>query len=57
MRKSGVPGSGSYITLRGINSLYGTNKPLIVVDGMIYDDEDYGSGIIQNQNSSPLTDI
>ncbi|MEH6659319.1 SusC/RagA family TonB-linked outer membrane protein [Leeuwenhoekiella marinoflava] len=57
VRKSGVPGSGSYITIRGINSLYGTNKPLIVVDGMIYDDEDYGSGIIQNHSSSPLTDI
>ncbi len=57
VRKSGVTGSGSYITLRSINSLYGTNKPLIVVDGMIYDDEDYGSGIIQNQSSSPISDI
>ncbi|UAB82644.1 SusC/RagA family TonB-linked outer membrane protein [Zunongwangia sp. SCSIO 43204] len=57
VRKSGVPGSGSYLTLRGINSIYGSNKPLIIVDGMIYDDEDYGSGIIQNYSSSPLSDI
>lgn len=57
IRKSGVPGAGAYLTLRGFNSLYGTNKPLIVVDGMIYDDEDYGSGIIQNTSSSPLENI
>ncbi|MBD0824475.1 SusC/RagA family TonB-linked outer membrane protein [Aestuariibaculum marinum] len=52
--KSGVPGAGAYLTLRGFNSLYATNKPLIVVDGMVYDDEDYGSGIIQYNSSSPL---
>ena len=55
VQKSGVPGAGAYLTLRGFNSLYATNKPLIVVDGMIYDDEDYGSGIIQNNQSSPLS--
>ena len=57
VRKSGVPGSGAYLTLRGFTSLYATNKPLIIVDGMIYDDEDYGSGIIQNNSSSPLENI
>ncbi|WP_304198203.1 SusC/RagA family TonB-linked outer membrane protein [Flavobacterium alvei] len=57
VRKSGVPGAGAYLSLRGFNSLYATNKPLIVVDGMIYDDEDYGSGIIKNNSSSPLENI
>jgi TonB-linked SusC/RagA family outer membrane protein len=57
VRKSGTPSAGAYLTLRGFTSLYGTNKPLIVVDGMIYDDEDYGSGIIQNTSSSPLDNI
>jgi TonB-dependent SusC/RagA subfamily outer membrane receptor len=57
VRKSGAPSAGAYLTLRGFTSLYGTNKPLIVVDGMIYDDEDYGSGIIQNTSSSPLDNI
>ncbi|GGF78434.1 TonB-linked outer membrane protein, SusC/RagA family [Wenyingzhuangia marina] len=52
---SGVPGAGSYLTIRGFNSLYATNKPLIIIDGMIYEDDDYGSGIIQNNTSSPLT--
>lgn len=57
VRRSGVPGAGAYMTIRGFNSLYATNKPLIIVDGMIYDDEDYGSGIIKNNNSSPLDNI
>lgn len=57
IRKSGVPGAGTNLMLRGFNSLYASNKPLIVVDGMIYDDEDYGSGIIQNNTSSPLANI
>lgn len=57
VRKSGVPAAGANLMLRGFNSLYASNKPLIVVDGMIYDDEDYGSGIIQNNGSSPLTNI
>ena len=57
VRNSGTPNAGSYLSLRGFNSLYATNKPLIIVDGMIYDDEDYGSGIIQNNISSPLANI
>ncbi|MFV5690449.1 SusC/RagA family TonB-linked outer membrane protein [Flavobacterium sp. LT1R49] len=57
VRNSGTPGAGTYLSLRGFNSLYATNKPLIIVDGMIYDDEDYGSGIVQNNVSSPLTNI
>ncbi len=57
VRNSGTPGAGAYLSLRGFNSLYATNKPLIIVDGMIYDDEDYGSGIVQNNISSPLTNI
>ncbi|TDD95740.1 SusC/RagA family TonB-linked outer membrane protein [Flavobacterium cellulosilyticum] len=57
IRKSGVPGAGAQLNLRGFNSLYATNKPLIIVDGMIYDDEDYGSGIIQNNSSSPLANV
>jgi TonB-linked SusC/RagA family outer membrane protein len=57
IKNSGAPNVGSYLALRGFNSLYGSNRPLIVVDGMIYDDEDYGSGIISNNDSSPLTNI
>jgi TonB-linked SusC/RagA family outer membrane protein len=34
---SGVPGSSTRITLRGNRSLLGNNQPLIVVDGIPYD--------------------
>ena len=57
VRNSGTPGAGNFLSLRGFNSLYATNKPLIIVDGMIYDDEDYGSGIVQNNISSPLSNL
>ncbi|MBA0883582.1 SusC/RagA family TonB-linked outer membrane protein [Flavobacterium undicola] len=57
IRNSGTPGAGSNLSLRGFTSLYATNKSLIIVDGMIYNDEDYGSGIVQNNISSPLSNI
>jgi TonB-linked SusC/RagA family outer membrane protein len=31
---SALPGSGSYLMLRGMRSLYSTNQPLIFIDGM-----------------------
>ena len=54
IRRSGTPGVGANLFLRGINSLYTTNKPLIVVDGMIYDANDYGQSIIANNYTNPL---
>lgn len=53
-RRSGAPGVGANMFLRGINSLYGTNKPLIVIDGMLYDANDYGESIIANNYTNPL---
>ncbi|MGB3007616.1 MAG: SusC/RagA family TonB-linked outer membrane protein [Chitinophagaceae bacterium] len=54
IRRSGTPGVGANLFLRGYNSLYGTNKPLIIVDGMIYDINDYGQSIIANNYTNPL---
>jgi TonB-dependent SusC/RagA subfamily outer membrane receptor len=48
IRRSGAPGVGANLFLRGFNSLYATNKPLIVIDGMLYDANDYGESIIAN---------
>ena len=53
-KRSGGQGVGANIFLRGINSLYGTNKPLIIVDGMLYDANDYGESIIANNYTNPL---
>ncbi|MCM4157234.1 SusC/RagA family TonB-linked outer membrane protein [Gramella sp. AN32] len=56
-RRSGAPNVGADILIRGYNSLYATNKPLIIIDGMIYDDEDYGAGLNQNFVNSPISNI
>jgi TonB-linked SusC/RagA family outer membrane protein len=34
---SGMPGSRTWMNIRGISSLYGKNQPLLFVDGMIHD--------------------
>lgn len=54
IRRSGTPGAGASLFLRGYNSLYGTNKPLIVVDNMLFDTESYGESIIANTYTNPL---
>ncbi|MBC7828007.1 MAG: SusC/RagA family TonB-linked outer membrane protein [Chitinophagaceae bacterium] len=54
IRRSGSPGVGANLFLRGYNSLYGTNKPLIVVDNMLFDANDYGQSIIANNYTNPL---
>jgi TonB-linked SusC/RagA family outer membrane protein len=55
LRRSGTPNIGSNLFMRGMTSLYATNKPLIVVDGMIYDNNDFGSSIINNFYTNPLS--
>ena len=57
--RSGMPGIGSDIFLRGFSSLYGNNRPLIVVDGMIFDDNEYSESLFfgQRKNSLSALDI
>lgn len=54
---SGTAFSGATLALRGYSSLYGTNQPLIVVDGMIYDNNDYGTSLIAKHTNNPLAEI
>ncbi len=56
IRRSGTPNIGATMFLRGINSLYATNQPLIIVDGIIFDDADYG-GLISVHHTDPLSTI
>lgn len=56
-RRSGTPDIGADMILRGYNSLYGTNQPLIVVDGMIYDNNNYAKSIISGHVTNHLADI
>jgi TonB-linked SusC/RagA family outer membrane protein len=56
IRRSGSSSAGATMFLRGMSSLYATNQPLIVVDGVIFDNTDYGS-IISNHYTDPLSTI
>jgi TonB-linked SusC/RagA family outer membrane protein len=55
--RSGTPNLGAYLMIRGANSLYTNNQPLIIVDGMIYDYQDNGASIISNHYTNALADI
>jgi len=57
VRRSGTPGIGGNLFLNGFTSLYATNQPLILVDGMMYDNTNYGSSIIAGHVSNPLSNI
>jgi TonB-linked SusC/RagA family outer membrane protein len=57
IRRSGTPNIGANLFLRGISSLYTSNQPLIVVDGVIYDNTDYGGSLISNNYTNPLAYI
>ncbi len=37
IQQSGMPGSRTYMNIRGISSIYGKNEPLLIIDGMIHD--------------------
>lgn len=55
--RSGTLNAGAYLSLRGMNSLYTTNQPLIIVDGAIYDYNDYGTSVIGNHYTNALAMI
>ena len=48
---SGVPGGGSSVQIRGVNSINSTNEPIYVVDGVII------SGATGNNDVNPLAGI
>ncbi len=54
VRRSGAQGVGANLFLRGYNSLYATNKPLIVIDNILFDANEYGESIIANNYTNPL---
>lgn len=57
VRRSGTPNIGADLWLRGFSSILATNKPLIVVDGMIFDNAHYGSSLIGGHFNNPLANI
>ena len=55
--RSGTPNIGAYTNIRGYNSLYSTNQPLVIVDGVIYDYNDYGTSMISKHYTNAIGDI
>jgi TonB-linked SusC/RagA family outer membrane protein len=57
IRRSGTPGIGADLFLRGFSSLNASNQPLIIVDGMVYDNATYGNSIMGGHVNNPLQNI
>ncbi len=57
IRRSGTPGIGANTFIRGLASLNAQSQPLVVVDGMIYDMNEYQGSIINGFTSNPLSFI
>lgn len=57
INRSGIPGVGSDIFVRGLSSLNATNQPLVIVDGMIYDISAHGNSMISGYTINPLGGI
>lgn len=57
IRRSGTPEIGANLFLRGFSSLNATNAPLIIVDGLIYDNTHFGNSLISGHVYNPLADI
>ncbi len=54
---SGVAGSSTYITIRGANSITGSNQPLFVVDGIPIDNSMNASGNPDNASNNLLEGV
>lgn len=54
--RSGMPGSGANLFVNGFNSLNASSQPLIIVDGVIYENPSYYS-LITGNDVSPLSDF
>lgn len=54
IEKSGMPGEGSYMNIRGIHSFVAENNPLIVINGVPYLGSQDVSGVITGYSRSML---
>ncbi|MBR3896090.1 MAG: SusC/RagA family TonB-linked outer membrane protein [Bacteroidaceae bacterium] len=54
VERSGMEGSGANMFLRGFNSLYAGNQPLLVVDGMVMENAQFGESLMDGYISTPM---
>ncbi|MEO5909768.1 MAG: SusC/RagA family TonB-linked outer membrane protein [Pelobium sp.] len=57
VRRSGTPGLGANMNIRGFNSFNASNQPLYIVDGIVYDNTEYGISLTSGHYYNPLQDL
>lgn len=55
--RSGAPGAGGNLFLRGFTSLNATNQPLIIVDGIPYENSTIGESLVGGHMITPLSGL
>jgi len=53
INRSGMPGEGAFMHLRGYHSLFSSGLPLVVIDGMISRSEGFPNSIVHGSYQSP----
>lgn len=56
-RRSGTPSIGANLQVRNFNSLYASNQPLYVVDGVVYNTDLYSPSITTGHINNPMQHI
>lgn len=58
-RRSGTPNMGANLLMRGYSSLFATNQPLVIVDGVYFENAAFGGSLIPGyyNNSLSLIDV
>lgn len=51
---SGMPGHKSWLNIRGINSIYGKNEPLLFIDGMIHEYNYANQSLMEGFSLNPM---
>jgi TonB-linked SusC/RagA family outer membrane protein len=57
IRRSGTGNAGANTYIRGLNSLYATTQPLIVVDNVIYDNQEFAPSMLSGYTNNPMAFI
>jgi TonB-linked SusC/RagA family outer membrane protein len=52
---SGVPGSSSMITIRGVSSISASSQPLMIIDGLPLDNKTLNSNVLASDNPGSAT--
>lgn len=57
IRRSGTANAGANTYIRGLNSLYATTQPLVVVDNVIYDNHEFAASMLSGYTNNPMSFI